>query len=75
MTVTPDDVKRIAVRATALAGEDDTPWRRAVVAALGQAGLATGFIRGGGHLAPLDARPRPTKPSSPHWPEPATVAG
>ena len=25
LTVTPDDVKRIAVRATALAGEDDTP--------------------------------------------------
>ena len=55
LTVTPDDVKRIAVRATALAGEDDTPWRRAVVAALGQAGLATSLIRGGGHLAPLDA--------------------
>ena len=55
LTVTPDDVKRITVRATALAGEDDTPWRRAVVAALGQAGLATGLIRGGGHLAPLDA--------------------
>jgi 3-oxoadipate enol-lactonase len=26
-----------------------------VVAALGEAGLATGLIRGGGHLAPLDA--------------------
>jgi hypothetical protein len=25
LTVTPDDVKRITVRATALAGEDDTP--------------------------------------------------
>jgi len=55
LTVTLDDVRRISVPATALAGEDDTPWRRAVVDALGQAGLATGLIRGGGHLAPLDA--------------------
>ncbi len=55
LTVTLDDVRRITVPATVLAGEDDTPWRRAVVEALGQAGLATGLIRGGGHLAPLDA--------------------
>lgn len=55
LTVTLDDVRRISVPATALAGADDTPWRRAVVAALGQAGLATAFIPGGGHLAPLDA--------------------
>jgi 3-oxoadipate enol-lactonase len=50
-----DDVRRIRVPATALAGADDTPWRRAVVAALGGCGLATGLIPGGGHLAPLDA--------------------
>lgn len=55
LTVALDDVRRIAVPATALAGADDTPWRRAVVDALGDAGLATGLIRGGGHLAPLDA--------------------
>jgi pimeloyl-ACP methyl ester carboxylesterase len=55
LAVTLDDVRRISVPATALAGEDDTPWRRAVVDALGQAGLRTGLIRGGGHLAPLDA--------------------
>ena len=55
LTVTLDDVRRINAPATALAGADDTPWRRAVVDALGQAGLATGLIRGGGHLAPLDA--------------------
>jgi pimeloyl-ACP methyl ester carboxylesterase len=55
LNVTLDDVRRIRLPATALAGEDDTPWRRAVVDALGQAGLATGLIRGGGHLAPLDA--------------------
>lgn len=55
LTVTLDDARRLSVPATALAGEDDTPWRRAVVDALGQAGLATGLIRGGGHLAPLDA--------------------
>ncbi|WP_193743277.1 alpha/beta hydrolase [Sandarakinorhabdus sp. AAP62] len=55
LTVTLDDVRRITVKATALAGADDTPWRRAVVDALGEAGLATGLIRGGGHLAPLDA--------------------
>lgn len=55
LRVTLDDVRRISVPATALAGEDDTPWRRAVVDVLGQAGLATGFIRAGGHLAPLDA--------------------
>jgi hypothetical protein len=34
LTMTLDDVKRITVRTTALAGEDDTPWRRAVVSAL-----------------------------------------
>lgn len=55
LVVTLDDVRRIMVPATALAGADDTPWRRAVVSALGEAGLATGLIRGGGHLAPLDA--------------------
>jgi 3-oxoadipate enol-lactonase len=55
LRVTLDDVRRIRVPATALAGEQDTRWRRAVVAALGEAGLATGLIAGGGHLAPLDA--------------------
>ncbi len=55
LTVTLDDVRRIRVPATALAGADDTPWRRAVVDALCECGLATGLIRGGGHLAPLDA--------------------
>jgi pimeloyl-ACP methyl ester carboxylesterase len=55
LAVTLDDVRRISVPATALAGADDTPWRRAVVEALGAAGLATAYIPGGGHLAPLDA--------------------
>jgi pimeloyl-ACP methyl ester carboxylesterase len=55
LTVTLDDVRRIAVPATALAGADDTPWRRAVAAALAEAGFASALIPGGGHLAPMDA--------------------
>jgi pimeloyl-ACP methyl ester carboxylesterase len=55
LTVTLDDVRRIAVPAAALAGADDTPWRRAVAAAMAQAGLTSGVIAGGGHLAPMDA--------------------
>jgi 3-oxoadipate enol-lactonase len=55
LSVTLDDVRRIKVPATALAGADDTPWRRAVAAALGSAGFATGLIAGGGHLAPMEA--------------------
>lgn len=55
LSVNLADVGRIAVPATALAGAEDTPWRRAVVAALGEAGMATGLIAGGGHLAPIEA--------------------
>lgn len=55
LEVTLDDVRRIAVPAWALAGADDTPWRRAVAAAMAEAGLHGGLIPGGGHLAPMDA--------------------
>lgn len=55
LRVTPDDVRRINVPAWALAGADDTPWRRAVAAAMAEAGLRDGLIAGGGHLAPMDA--------------------
>lgn len=55
LPVTLADAARIAVPSTALAGADDTPWRRAVAAALGGVGFATGVIAGGGHLAPMEA--------------------
>lgn len=55
LTVTLQDVRHIRVPATALAGADDTPWRRAVAAALAEAGMASALIPGGGHLAPMDA--------------------
>lgn len=57
LTVTLADVAGITAPATALAGEDDTPWRRAVAHQLAQAGFAHRLIPGGGHLAPLDAAP------------------
>ncbi len=57
LSVTLADVARISAPATALAGVDDTPWRRAVAAALGQAGFAHALIPGGGHLAPMEAAP------------------
>ena len=55
LTVTLDDVRQIKAPATALVGADDTPWRRAVAAAMAEAGMASGLIAGGGHLAPMDA--------------------
>jgi pimeloyl-ACP methyl ester carboxylesterase len=55
LTVSLEAVRRIAVPAWALAGADDTPWRRAVAAAMAEAGLHSGLIPGGGHLAPMDA--------------------
>jgi 3-oxoadipate enol-lactonase len=48
-------VGQIIVPATALAGAEDTPWRRAVAAALAEAGFNSALIPGGGHLAPMDA--------------------
>ncbi len=55
LPVTAADIARIGVPATALAGADDTPWRRAAAAALAAAGFGHGLIPGGGHLAPMEA--------------------
>ncbi|OYQ24382.1 hypothetical protein CHU93_16270 [Sandarakinorhabdus cyanobacteriorum] len=55
LRVTLSDIARITAPATALAGADDTPWRRAVAAMLGRAGFAHALVPGGGHLAPMDA--------------------
>jgi pimeloyl-ACP methyl ester carboxylesterase len=55
LAVTLNDLARIRVPATALAGAVDTPWRRAVAAAMAEAGLHSALIPDGGHLAPLDA--------------------
>lgn len=54
LPVTLADVQRITALAAALVGRHDTPWRRAVAAALHRAGFAGGVIDGG-HLAPLEA--------------------